>query len=66
MQACFQKTLARRLYTASKSMPKNQSLGLYIFYTARSDSRSGGGGNIICYNNVPSTYTTNFLRSFYV
>jgi hypothetical protein len=65
MQACFRKTLARRLYTASKSMPKNQSLELYVFHTARSDARSGGAGNIMCYDNVPSTYTTNFL-SFYV
>jgi hypothetical protein len=47
-------------------MPKNQSLGLYVFHTARSETRSGGGGNIMCYNNVPSTYNANFLRSFYV
>jgi hypothetical protein len=64
-KACFQKSLVRRLYTASKSMKKNQSLGLYVFHTARSDVRSGGRGSIMCYNNVPSTYTTNFLRSFY-
>ncbi len=54
-------------FTQRKNLCQNIRAWGFMFFIQPVVTLALGAEEVfMCYNNVPSTYTTNFLRSFYV